>query len=577
MSGPAEAGLIAAVAAPLALALLTVAGARLGPRLAVLTPVAALPALAVALFVPAGTGIVLPGVLLGLDLRIDPVARVFLGFTALIWAAAGLYGRTYLAADAGRLRFDAFFLATMAGNLGLILAADVAGFYLFFSLMTLAAYGLVIHDGTPFARRAGQAYIVLAVLGEACLLLGFMLAAAAADGRAIAGLPAAVAASPARDLTLALLLAGFGIKAGMVPLHVWLPVAHPAAPTPASAALSGAIIKAGIFGLLRFLPLGEAGAEAWGAAIVALGFFTACYGVLAGLPQHRPKTVLAYSSLSQMGLILAGIGSVLIDPAALPLALAATALYATHHGLAKAGLFLGVGVLATAGRRAHRRLILAALVVPALAIAGAPLTSGALAKLALKDIATTGGAAWADAERLLSFASVGTTLLMARFLVVAWRAARPATAAAVPRAGLWLPWLTLVIAGFAAAWALFTELHDEPLTYAAAPGRLWTQSWPVLLGALLAGLAFLPSVRRALAPIAIPEGDVIAAAGPLGRMVVTGAGLAARRSPKPAVRPPRPGAVTRPAAAEARLRRWPVTGMTLLLVAAALLAALRFG
>jgi formate hydrogenlyase subunit 3/multisubunit Na+/H+ antiporter MnhD subunit len=577
VSGPAEAGLIAAVAAPLALALLTAAGARLGPTLAVLTPVAALPALAAALFVPAGTGIELPGVLLGLDLGIDPVARVFLGFTALIWAAAGVYGRAYLAADAGRHRFDAFFLATMAGNFGLILAADVAGFYLFFSLMTLAAYGLVVHEGTPFARRAGQAYIVLAVLGEACLLLGFMLAAAAADGLAIADLPAAVAASPARDLTLALLLVGFGIKAGMVPLHVWLPVAHPAAPTPASAALSGAIIKAGIFGLLRFLPLGEAGAEAWGAAIVALGFFTAFYGVLAGLPQHRPKTVLAYSSLSQMGLILAGIGSVLIDPAALPLALAATALYATHHGLAKAGLFLGVGVLAMAGRRAHRRLILAGLVLSALAISGAPLTSGALAKLVLKDIATTGGAAWVDPERLLSFASVGTTLLMARFLVVAWRASRPAAAAAVPRAGLWLPWLALVIAGFAAAWVLFTDLRDEPLTYAAAPGLLWTQSWPVLLGALLAVLAFLPPVRRALAPIAIPEGDVIAAAGPLGRTVAAGVGLVARRSPKSAIRPPRPGAVIRPAAIESRLRRWPVMGMTLLLVAAALLAALRFG
>lgn len=361
MSGPAEAGLVAAAAAPLALALLAVLVGRLRPTVAALTPAAALPALAAGLFAPAGTRVVLPDLLFGLTLELDPVGQVFLWFSALIWIAGGVYGRTYLAADAGRYRFAAFFLAAMAGNFGLLLAGDVAGFYLFFSLMTLSSYGLVIHEETPFARFAGRVYIALAVLGETCLLLGFMLAATAAGSLAIGALPAAVAAAAERDLTMALLLIGFGIKAGLVPLHVWLPLAHPAAPTPGSAVLSGAIIKAGLFGLLRFLPLGEGGAEAWGAAIVALGFFTAYYGMLAGLPQRRPKTVLAYSSLSQMGLILAGIGSVLIDPAALPLALAAVALYATHHGLAKAGLFLGVGVLAAAGGRARRRLILAGL------------------------------------------------------------------------------------------------------------------------------------------------------------------------------------------------------------------------
>ena len=166
-----------------------------------------------------------------------------------------------------------WWLLTLTGSLGVFIAADLASFYLTFGLASLAAWGLVVHDGTPRAVDAGAIYLALAVLGEICLLLAFALLAAATpgDSLAIRDVVALLPASPWRGLTLALLIAGFGLKIGLVPLHVWLPLAHPAAPMPASAVLSGAIIKAGVIGLIRFLPLrrraaglGRGAGRGWG-------------------------------------------------------------------------------------------------------------------------------------------------------------------------------------------------------------------------------------------------------------------------------------------------------------------------
>ena len=110
----------------------------------------------------------------------------------------------------------------------------------------------------------------------------------------------ALPTSPQRDLILALLIAGLGMKAGLVPFHFWMPLAYSAAPTPASAVLSGAVVKASILGMIRFLPL-ETALPDWGTALAAAGLFAALYGVVIGITQRDPKVVLAYSSVSQMG------------------------------------------------------------------------------------------------------------------------------------------------------------------------------------------------------------------------------------------------------------------------------------
>src|SRR5215470_16478408 len=113
--------------------------------------------------------------------------------------------------------------------------------------------------------------------------------------------------SPWRGAAMTLLILGFGLKIGLVPGHVWMPLAYTAAPIPAAAALSGAAVKAGVIGLIRFLPLGPA-MPRWGEALAAAGLFSAFYGVIIGLTQKHPKTVLAYSSISQMGLLAAALG-----------------------------------------------------------------------------------------------------------------------------------------------------------------------------------------------------------------------------------------------------------------------------
>ncbi|HVL72230.1 MAG TPA: proton-conducting transporter membrane subunit, partial [Beijerinckiaceae bacterium] len=445
-------------------------------RLALAAPV---PGLLAALFAERGVTAELPGALLGVGLALDGIGGVFLGFAAFLWLAAGLFARAYM--GAATPAFWGFWCATLAGSLGVFVALDAITFYVAFAFVSLSAYGLVVHEGTFKALRAGRVYIVLAVFGETCLLLGFMLGAAAADGIGIAEIRGALPDAPQRDLALALLLAGFGLKAGLVPLHVWLPLAHPAAPTPASAVLSGAIVKAGVFGLMRFLPL-EAALPVWADILVVGGLATAYYGVVVGLGQPNPKTILAYSTLSQMGLVIAVLGAGLGSPQ-VGLTLAVATLYAAHHGLAKGALFLSVAVIGKSGARALP-WAMAATGLMAIAIAGLPLTGGALAKLAIKGPVGEGTAAL-----LVTLSAIGTTLLMLRFLA-AVRATAADDLAARPPPGLLAPWLAVVVAALAVPWLLFPGLAERPAAYALGLDAIWGGLWPILAALVIAALAF---------------------------------------------------------------------------------------
>ncbi|HNF97563.1 MAG TPA: proton-conducting transporter membrane subunit, partial [Pseudomonadota bacterium] len=148
---------------------------------------------------------------------------------------------------------------------------------------------------------------------------------------------AAIPASPWRDLTLVLLIVGLGMKAGLVPLHFWMPLAYGAAPIPAAAVMSGAAVKASALALIRFLPFGVALPD-FGLPLAAIGLFGAFYGVVIGIAQSRPKIVLAYSSVSQMGFLVAVLGKGLAagDAGAARVA----SFYAAHHLLVKGALFL---------------------------------------------------------------------------------------------------------------------------------------------------------------------------------------------------------------------------------------------
>lgn len=482
-----------------------------------LAPWAALPALVLALGPVADPVLDMPWLLLGTRLGMDETARVFLFFSALLWLCAGVYARAYLGGETRSYRalFFAFYLLAMAGNLGLIIALDVAGFFFFYALMSFSSYGLVVHTRDEDALRAGRVYIALVVIGEVVLFSAIALMVAN-GGTSLPNLD-----TVPNDALVALVLIGFGIKAGVLGLHVWLPLAHPAAPVPASAVLSGAMIKAGLLGWLRFLPLGVVALPDWGLLCVVAGFAAAFYGVAVGLVQRNPKTVLAYSSISQMGLMSVLLGLGLSHPEGWPLIGAALLVYAVHHALAKAALFLSVGVAAH-GFMPHR-WGMALVLIPALAMAGLPLTGGAFAKSALKGALAAAPLPWAQtALALLPISALGTTLLLARFLIVL-REVEAVHHHKTP--GLYPPWLVLIAASLAVFW-LWPTARGFALA-SLKPETLWAALWPLMLGVATAWVVWRSASRLAfLHRLRIPPGDVwvaIERLAPLGRRLIEGA------------------------------------------------------
>lgn len=456
-----------------------------------LTPMAPLPALAVSVFGTLGDGVILDTVLTGgLRLGLDAVGAVFLGFTALIWAIAAWQVRldASLAHGEGCVRFHFCFLAAMAGNVGLVLAQEPMGFFLFFTIMSLAAYGLIAHSAQEPALAAGRLYLAIALLGEMLMLAAFMMLANGMTG-----------------LWIALsLYFGLGTKHAVLPLHVWLAPAHGNAPVPASALLSGAMLKAGFLGWLRFLPQsGEALAELapW---MMGAGLAAAFLGALAGILQAKPKMCLAYSSISQMGLATMAVGVAASEPFSWDALVPVLAFFALHHALTKAALFLGVGAWRDG---AAGKLVYPCLIILALGIAAFPLTGGALAKLWLDQFGGRvpmlwdGVLAWA-----MPLSSVASTLIMGRFL---WLV-RPSAhgGGSVPP---W-PFLTLTLAALMAPWVVFAGWHPDPWTLALAPAHLWKTFWPVAAGAAVIGAIWYlarrtsgePKQRLVPGDIAIP-------------------------------------------------------------------------
>ena len=487
--------LAATLALPLAM-LAACLSRHLRNHMPALLAFAPLPAVAAALNEFGGTTLVLPRALLGLTFVLDRSGAMLLGASALLWIAAGAYAAIYLRAHPDSGRFTVWWLATLTGSLGIFIAADLMSFYLFFTLVSLAAYGLVVIDGTADAKRAGAVYISLAVLGEALLLMGFVLLAAAdpKGSLLISDAAASFATSPWRNAVLAFLILGFGLKIGLVPMHVWMPLTYSAAPIPAAAVLSGAAVKAGIV-FIRFLPFDPA-RPGWGVALAAVGFFSAFYGVAIGITQSNPKTVLAYSSVSQMGLLAAviGIGLTAGDTSVAPPAI----LYAVHHTLVKGGLFLAVGVGALT--RARRMwLVLLPAAVLALGLGGLPLTGGALAKLAIKGSLGDG-----VAGTLATLSSIASTVLMFHFLQ-RLKSNAPQDPHALAPTGLVVPWLAIAIAAVVLPWALYPRIVGGSFHDVLAPKELWAALWPVLIGGLLSvGLW-----RAANWLPRIPAGDVL--------------------------------------------------------------------
>jgi len=374
-------------------------------QLIAITPLCALPAIYFAF-----TGIdlqsVTPALFFGSQLILDHTMRPFLMLGGVLWFLSLIYARFYIANAANKTSFFTFMLLAMSGCFGLILSADPFGFISFYTLMSLSSFVLVIHQMSDEARAASRLYIYWAILGEVLIFTGFCLVDQSSGFASFDNM---------NNVTMLLIALGFGAKVGLFGLHWWLPKAHPVAPVPASAMLSGFMVKAGIIGWLKFMPQSNEPAEFIGYLLVILGVIGAFFAAIKGLLQQNPKALLAYSTVSQMGILSLAFGSSMLLPHYREAIIVTIVLYSIHHGLTKSALFFSVGIsslLQASGL--IRFLAYFAVLLPAFALVGIPFSSGAYAKIQLKAQLIDLGIL----PTLISIGSIFTALLMIRFVTL---------------------------------------------------------------------------------------------------------------------------------------------------------------
>jgi len=377
-----------------------------------------------------------PALLGTLRFRLDALGLTFALLAGVVWSASSLHASAYLAGEShGRtLRYHLTSLVTLAALLTVVSAADLITLYLGFEWLGLAAYLFVVHTGSKAAEAAGLKYLVLTLAGGFAVLTGALLVHALGGGDLATPLQLDPERSTLRAVAAACLLVGFGVKAGALGLHTWLPDAHTAAPAPASALLSGVMLKAGAYGIARTVsgPFhADAGAglaalhqaETVGLVLLWWGVATMLVGVVLAFMQRHAKRLLAYSSVSQMGFVLAGVGAAVYLGEAGAIGWTGAIAHVVNHGLFKALLFLGVGAvitsagsgeLASLGGLARRMPWTFALVLVGVAgIVGVPLLNGFVSKSVLHhaiDYAAAEGRGHGlvIAERLFVLTTVGT-------------------------------------------------------------------------------------------------------------------------------------------------------------------------
>jgi len=334
-----------------------------------------------------------------LVIRVDALSAVFVVQISLIAALGAIYAIGYWAerehaSNARRLR--AAYGVMTGGMLLLVVARNAVLFLIGWELMALAAFlAVTTEHEKPEVRSAGMLYLLATRLGTLALYAMFGVLFAASGTLDFAGWTGTLEPADA-DAVFALALLGFGLKAGIVPLHVWLPSAHASAPSHVSALMSGVLIKMGIYGIARITSLSPQPPPWWGEALLVLGAISGVLGVGLALGQHDLKRLLAYHSVENIGIICLGLGTALLgrssgSEAMVVLGMAGALLHTWNHGLFKALLFLSAGsVLHVTGTRAidrlgglHRGMPRTALafLIGAVAICGLPPLNGLISEL----------------------------------------------------------------------------------------------------------------------------------------------------------------------------------------------------
>lgn len=413
-----------------------------------------------------------------LVLRADSLSLLFITLSAVLWLVTTVYAVGYLEGSPHRSRFFGFFSISVASTMGVALAGNLVTFFVFYEMLTLSTYPLVVHRGTREALRAGALYLRYTVSGGALLLSGVAILYALAGSieftaggalRELAGHRAVAVAA------FGLLIAGLGVKAALIPLHTWLPVAM-VAPAPVSALLHAvAVVKAGAFGITRVVydVFGIRLADDLGitSVLAALAAATIIYGSLKALVQDDLKRRLAYSTVSQVSFIILGVAVVG------KLSTIGGLAHLVHQGLMKITLFFCAGNLAAElgihgvnelqGVARRMPLTMAACTLASLGMIGVPPLAGFITKWYLGVGALEAGAPWVIPVLIAS------SLLNAAYLLPivygAWF--REPHAAWAPRRGRLEvgPWLlvpTLVTAAASLAVGLFAGVPLSPLALA---------------------------------------------------------------------------------------------------------------
>jgi multicomponent Na+:H+ antiporter subunit D len=339
---------------------------------------------------------------LGVGFRVDILSFFVTFVSATIWFLVAVYSLAYMKGDHDQTRYYAFFLLTLAGAMGSFMAADLFTLFLFFEVMSLPAYVLVIHDQTAKAMQAGLKYLFMTIAGSLAFFFGLVATHELAGTLSLSEVGVISQRTPLAGYTFFAFVVAFGMKAGMVPLHVWLSDAHPVAPSPASALLSGIMLKTGAYGLLRVI-YNLFGVErfretGWANWLLGAAAFSIVLGSAVAITQNDLKRRLAYSSIGQMGYILLGM-ALLTERA-----LVGDIFHIFAHAVVKSCLFLCAGAIIRqtgtrdirefAGMGLRMPITMGCFTLAALTITGIPPMNGFISEWELSLGAFDAGKPW---------------------------------------------------------------------------------------------------------------------------------------------------------------------------------------
>ncbi|MCL2121014.1 MAG: complex I subunit 5 family protein [Clostridiales bacterium] len=333
-----------------------------------------------------------------LQFMLDGFRTILVCAAVFLWIVTTLFSPEYFSGKQSPERYWLFNMMTLGAVTGFFYSADFFTAFIFFEITSLTSYTMVAHEGNPVALRAAETYLAVAIIGGLSILMGMLLLWQRMGTLAFALLYDACTAMPDKSalyLPGSLMLVGFGAKAGLFPLHIWLPKAHPVAPAPASALLSGILTKTGVFGVALVSCYLFPADEKWSVTLLAFAAITMLLGAVLAVFSNDLKRTLACSSVSQIGFIVIGVAMQGLLGDHNGIAVRGTVLHIVNHSLVKLVLFIAAGViyrnrheLALDKLRGYGRgkpLLCFVFLMGALALGGLPFWSGYISKTLLHE------------------------------------------------------------------------------------------------------------------------------------------------------------------------------------------------